>query len=76
MGDDVPDCEFNRLPRNSPTVRAGPNATTPANIVNFGHPYCHTEGQGDPYVRDLGGGLPLPDPQFNEAGGIVNCSGV
>jgi hypothetical protein len=75
IGDDRPDCELNRIPKNFPTVLARPNATTPASIPNFGHPYCHTDGQGDPYVRDFGGGLPLLDPEFNPDG-TVNCSGV
>jgi hypothetical protein len=76
IGNDRPDCELNRIPANSSTVLARPNATTPASIPNFGHPYCHTEGEGDPYVRGFGAGLPLPDPEFNPNNTVVNCSGT
>jgi hypothetical protein len=76
IGNDSPDCEFNRIPANSPSVLARPNATTPRSIPNFGHPYCHTQGLGDPFVRDFGGGEPLLDPEFNPAGSVVNCSGM
>ncbi|WIA39339.1 hypothetical protein OEZ86_005451 [Tetradesmus obliquus] len=74
IGNDVPDCELNSIPANSATVLARPGATTPASIPNFGHPYCHTEGSGDPYARDFGAGKPLLDPEFNPNGTVVNCS--
>ncbi|KAF6255954.1 hypothetical protein COO60DRAFT_1702581 [Scenedesmus sp. NREL 46B-D3] len=74
MGDNRPDCEFNRIPVDSPTVVVRPNGTTPPSIPDFGHPFCHTQGLGDPYVRDFGGGVPLPDPEFNPNGRVVNCS--
>jgi len=40
----------------------------------FGFPYCHPEGLGDPYNRTKGSGRPWPDPQYNAANKVLNCS--
>ena len=59
LGDDRPDCTLAR-------------ADVPG--LNFGFPYCHQVGDGDPYLRALGPGRPLPDPQLNARGSALNCS--
>ncbi|ETO27159.1 putative membrane-bound dehydrogenase [Reticulomyxa filosa] len=38
LGNDIPDCKLNKL------SKVG---------EHFGFPYCHSEGSGDPYLRDL-----------------------
>lgn len=38
----------------------------------YGFPRCHTQGYGDPYLRPLGPGKPIPDPSYNEN---LNCEG-
>lgn len=61
MGDNLPDCELNVIPER--------NDEPP----HFGYPFCHTEGNGDPYVRDVGPGQPIADPDLN-ANGEVDCA--
>lgn len=39
----------------------------------FGFPQCHTAADGDPYLRPIGPGRPLPDPKFNAG---LNCQGA
>eukprot|EP00490_Sorites_sp_Unknown_P008728 CAMPEP_0114659880 /NCGR_PEP_ID=MMETSP0191-20121206/18759_1 /TAXON_ID=126664 /ORGANISM="Sorites sp." /LENGTH=469 /DNA_ID=CAMNT_0001886483 /DNA_START=85 /DNA_END=1494 /DNA_ORIENTATION=- len=46
MGDDIPDCELNRVSYIG---------------EDFGHPWCHSEGVGSPYLRDVGGSFLLID---------------
>ena len=41
----------------------------------FGFPQCHTQAGGDPYLRPVGPGGPLPDPKFNKDNGAMNCNG-
>jgi len=67
LGDDSPDCELNRLP--SPNFAVG-------NPPDFGFPYCQTQGQGNPYQRNLGGGVPLTDPDENPGNSVMKCSGA
>lgn len=66
LGDDSPDCELNRLP--------SPNFAV-ENPPDFGFPYCQTQGQGNPYQRNLGGGVPLTDPDENPGNSVMKCSG-
>lgn len=71
IGDDSPDCELNRMPGPSLAV-----ANSSRQLPDFGFPFCQTQGLGDPYQRDLGGGEPLPDPDLNPDNSVVNCSGA
>ena len=41
----------------------------------FGFPQCHTEAGGDPHLRPVGPGWPLPDPKFNKDNSAMNCNG-
>ncbi|GBF97414.1 sorbosone dehydrogenase [Raphidocelis subcapitata] len=59
MGDDAPDCTLEWADRPG---------------LDFGFPYCHAEGEGDPYLRTIGPGLPLPDPKYNKNEAALNCS--
>jgi hypothetical protein len=43
-------------------------------VSNYGFPVCQTQGIGDPYRRDLGRGIPLPDPDLNPNSTVLNCS--
>ena len=54
--------------------RAPRSAARPGQF--FGFPQCHTLGQGDPYLRNLGPGEPLPDHELNRNGAALNCSGA
>jgi len=63
MGDNLPDCELN-------VVVEGAGGSIP----HYGYPFCHTGGNGDPYVRVVGVGDPVPDPQFNAGGLTQPCS--
>eukprot|EP00775_Hariotina_reticulata_P002027 gene2027-2349_t len=90
IGDDTPDCELNQLPftvdyyHNAMARLAGVNATkrpvlppvtgADGNISNYGFPVCQTQGLGNPYRRDLGPGVPLPDPDLNPNNTVFNCS--
>eukprot|EP00873_Tetraselmis_striata_P026184 jgi/Tetstr1/446448/TSEL_033990.t1 len=60
MGDNIPDCELNVIDGAS------------AGIPNYGYPFCHTVGSGDPYNRDVGPGTLVADPSVN-ANGQVDC---
>lgn len=63
MGDDQPDCTL-------AMARAEEES-----VPDFGFPYCHQRGRGDPYARDVGPGAPLSDPKLNPGGGSArNCS--
>ena len=39
----------------------------------FGYPYCHSEGTGDPYQRDINSVYPITDPQIGP-GDTNNCT--
>ncbi|DBA75352.1 TPA: hypothetical protein ACH3X1_010621 [Trebouxia sp. C0004] len=39
-------------------------AYAPVAGLNFGYPYCHRQGLGDPELRTPGPGLPYPDPEY------------
>ena len=70
LGNNSPDCELNRMPS------ADLATINTSNPPNFGFPYCQTQGLGNPYQRNLGGGVPLTDPDENPGGKVVNCSGM
>lgn len=57
MGDNRPDDELNHAPREG---------------LNFGFPYCHTEGDGDPYQRPPGQGKFISEPRFIDAN--IDCN--
>ena len=71
MGDNLPDCELNRLP--AARLEAVLNGSAVASF--YGFPFCHTDGGplGDPYLREAGGGARVPDPSLNEDGAKGDC---
>lgn len=85
MGDDSPDCELNRLPfgyNYYRSIMAQPRTSTfnlavrfNGRVSNFGYPFCHAQGSGNPYRRDVGPGVPVADPNLNRGSSAVNCAG-
>eukprot|EP00775_Hariotina_reticulata_P002029 gene2029-2351_t len=87
LGDNSPDCELNRLPFTYNSYRSlvsQPRSGTKfqlavkvgGKVVDFGFPFCQTQGLGNPYRRNVGAGVPLVDPDLNPRSSAVNCSGT
>eukprot|EP00775_Hariotina_reticulata_P001767 gene1767-2106_t len=78
------DCELNRLPYGYNYYRstmAQPRTSTfnlavrfNKTVSNFGFPFCHAQGSGNPYRRDVGPGVAVADPDLNNGNSAVNCA--
>lgn len=49
-----------------------PDGTEP-NTLDFGYPYCHWQGSGDPLIRSVGAGIPVVD-DVNTPAGVTDAA--
>jgi len=71
MGDNLPDCELNRLSAASLSAAKASGASP-----FYGFPFCHTDATelGDPCLRGVGGGSQIPDGGLNDGQATMDCS--